>query len=510
MMKSIPSLLLLLVGNVECLSLFRTSRAQSARSLVKHLKQGRSRIAKDVSVVALGHNECGIQLKKGASSAKEVVYVDRQEFLTSKRGLETTVGRTVQRYFARHEDIHETHGDFLPSIYIAIYLCLHQEGKLPRDQFSLYMETLPSPEALQHLPLFWSQDMLQELQCSVVKEAVDTRRREWEEEYTVVREALTEANLSEDEFPARLDLWYWARSICTSRGFTDQSADEVCLVPYVDMMNHIGDDEDVNDVIKCSWKIDSSGYHLMLPEEEKNAPPDSSTRLEISYGTHSNADLLINYGFSLLDEDGHRLGYEKAMISLRLPESVNGAGAEALWEADGMGDSHDVSRNVTVFIGGIGPMQSVLSLCRVASTKEEDLSTMREAFLKRGETTPQTEDGLVPQMGATLCRSPFSINNEIRAMQMFQRSTRDGLQRYATTLAQDDLLLSRSDISHQLRNALTLRRGEKQILQHFNALAALALQFLERTDDFETYKIMLEVSLMNEEMNKHPLLSMAT
>jgi hypothetical protein len=49
-----------------------------------------------------------------------------------------------------------------------------------------------------------------------------------------------------------------------------------------------------------------------------------------------------------------------------------------------------------------------------------------------------------------------------------------------------------------------LRRGEKQILQPFNALAALALQFLERTDDFETYKIMLEVSLMNEEMNKHP------
>jgi hypothetical protein len=503
---------LTLVYCCKAWSLFDAKRAppRSTQSLVEHLQRGPSRLNKDVSVVVVSHNECGIQFD-GTWENKELAYVDRNEFVTSQCGRETQVGRAVQTYFSLHDDIREIHGNLLPSIYIAIFLCLTRQNKVSGGIHTPYLKTLPSLEALQHLPVFWDKQLLEELQDSAVKSAVQVRRNEWDEEYHIILEALQETGGNIVADFVNLETWYWARSIITSRAFGDNK-DDLCLIPYVDMMNHIGQDQadSRGDVIKCGWKIDSSGFRLVLPEDMGNNSGEAK-RIEISYGDNSNSNFLMNYGFSIV-EDSQQTTENKAILSLCLPLQQEADQAmEILWEADGLGDCHDVCRNVTVNIGNPGPMQSLLSLCRVASSQGPELSSMQDAFVQKGETTSQTDDGLVPQLGATLCRSPFSVSNEIRAMERLQRVASDCLCKYKTTLAEDETLLHRGFSRrrrwfgrqrdfHRLRNAVIVRRGEKQIIQHFYNVATLALSFLRMAnEDFEVYKGMLGATLENDE-----------
>jgi hypothetical protein len=298
------------------------------------------------------------------------------------------------------------------------------------------------------------------------------------------------------------------------------------------MMNHISSAQAKlrrGDVVKCNWTIDSSGFRLVLPLDDaaseqqqvdsSSSHSETAKQVEISYGTHSNSNFLINYGFSIVD-DFHQMVDDQAILSLTLEETPSASSAtgaattttiESLWEADGMGDCRDIQRNVTVAIGDPGPMQSLLSLCRVASSEGSELSNMRDVFVQVGETTTQTDDGLVPQLGATICRSPFSVANEIRAMERLQSVAVDGLGGYDTTLAEDDDLLhkglnwkwrwfGKKRNVNRMHNALIVRRGEKQVMQHFYNLATIALRVLRMGNaDFDEYKGMLEATLENEE-----------
>lgn len=478
---------------------------RKTQSLLEHLKRGQSRLKEDVSVISVTKNECGVQLdgtRRSTYFSKELAYVDRTEFVTPQCGLETTVGRAVEAHFGLHDDVQNIHGKALPSIYIAIFLSLTKREKITGGDFAPYLKTLPSTKALQHLPVFWSNRQLDELQNSVVKSAVKARRAEWKQEHDIVIDAIRETGGSPSNDFVDVETWLWARSIIASRSFTDDDA--LCLVPYVDMLNHInpGQANTRGDVMKCEWLIDTEGFHLVPPE--KVVVNDKPKSIEISYGSHSNPNFLINYGFSVVDDE-HQMQRDKATLSFALPEQGM-QHVESLWEADGCGDCHAIRRNVTVSIGDVGPMNSALSLCRVASSKGNELIDMQDKFVAEGETTSHTRDGLVPQLGATLCRSPFSVMNEIRAMEMLQQVAMDDLGRYKTTLDEDeDFLWNRrrrlfGRANHNKVNAVIVRRSEKRILNHFFNLSTLALRLLTRTDiDFETYKGMLEATLEDEE-----------
>jgi len=224
-------------------------------------------------------------------------------------------------------------------MYISIFLCLTKRGKHSGGAFDPYLRTLPSIQGLQHLPIFWTNRQLDELQSSVVKKAVQTRRDEWHDEYDIVLHAIHEAGGDPKVDFVDLDTWQWARSIVTSRSFTDEMRDEPCLIPYIDMLNHIspGHAESREDVIKCEWTIDSSGFRLSLPEQQRDDQPIKS--LEISYGSHSNSNFLMNYGFSIVDDE-YQAVHDKATLSLNLP--VDGTkDVELVWEAQPQRDCHN-------------------------------------------------------------------------------------------------------------------------------------------------------------------------
>jgi Rubisco LSMT substrate-binding len=512
------------------------NRSSRADALQRRLKEGESLFQPGIDVVSVGvGDECGIQLEdwKSQSLDEDVIFIDRSEFITPQFGFYTPVGQALDFYLSQPGNSEDFHHASLPRVYLAIYLALYKQDLLGADdlssEMSCYLGTLPSRSGLNHMPIFWEDSMLEELQCSLMKQAVGSRRNEWQQEFRLIQIAMRAVSLPASFLELTLDSWFWARSIITSRGFTD-SNDQPCLCPYVDMMNHITNShsEGSTQVLQCQWYIDNDGYHLRLPDldiSEKTKMMDS-VKLEISYGSHSNAHFLMNYGFSLADDDEEEEA-STCTLPLVLPISVSEEATESLWEADGLGDCHTMPRNVMVGIGSAGPMESVLSLCRVASAEKQELSGMKNEFVKRDEHTTQSEDGLVPQLGATLCRTPFSISNEIRALHMLQDATQAALGRYSTTMEQDtDLLHSghrkgmvlprlrffrafmgrlfppfvkegRSNL--QWENAVRIRRAEKKILNHYFLLASIGLSFLEMSKgeegSFDAYKGMLEASL---------------
>lgn len=523
-------------------------RVDQAQSLLQSLTNGESRFHPGIRVVSVGGDECGIQIQSNdrfrTGEKEDVIFVDRKEFLTPQSGIESPLGQALHLYLSQADHSIQAHQEKLPHIYLAVYLAQYKHGVLekPTGLATIkYLETLPSLSALQHLPIFWEDSMLEELQCSVLQQAVRSRREEWRQEFLLIQTAVAAVGLSRDSFFLTLEIWLWARSIVTSRSFTDSwNNNHPCLCPYVDMMNHVTSThaQGTSDVVQCTWEIDSKGYHLRLPQWDDDRPGmrNSDPRLEISYGCHSNAHFLMNYGFSILDDEEQAVE-ELATLHVLLPDSMQEKDTELLWEADGLGDCHSIARNVTIGIGDAGPMESVLSLCRVASAKEQELSHMKQNFLKQDQRTDECDDGLVPQLGATLCRSPYSVSNEIRALHMLQAMTQSALGRYSTTIDEDtDLLLARHQTDQrtyksplarvrslwntilspqnqskpvlpigtftQWRNAVTVRREEKKILHHYFLLASIGLNYLEYSNEdehFETYKGMLEASLHDRE-----------
>jgi Rubisco LSMT substrate-binding len=510
------------------------NRSSRAEALQHRLKEGKSLFQPGIQVVSVGGGECGIQLEdwKSQSLDEDVIFVDRSEFLTPEFGLGTPVGQALNYYLSQAGNAGSFHEQSLPRVYLAIYLALYKQGLLQAESMSAanihYLKTLPSQSGLCHMPVFWDDHMLEELQCSAMKHAVGSRQKEWQQEFWLVQKAMRAVDLPRPFLGITLESWFWARSIITSRGFTD-SNDQPCLCPYVDMMNHItnSQSEASTKVLQCHWYIDEDGYHLRLPElDDKDMESmTDSPKLEISYGSHSNAHFLMNYGFSLAGDEEEA---STVVLPVLLPNSVHDEATESLWEADGLGDCHAMPRIVMVGIGSAGPMESVLSLCRVASAKQQDLSQMKLDFVKRDEQSTHCEDGLVPQLGATLCRAPFSIQNEIRALTMLQDATQAALNKYSTTMDQDSVMLTsgrregvemspRRGILRTLaarllprfekdngsdlrwRNAVRVRREEKKILNHYFMLASIGLSFLEISDGeegaFDVYKGMLEASL---------------
>ena len=461
-----------------------------------------------MEVVSLTPREFGIQYhrpKNTSGQEIELAWIDRKEFITPEGGEATVVGQALKAYLlGAHTDLMKP--ITLRSMNLAIFLCVTKNQ--PGGVFDEYMQTLPSISALQHLPIFWSEASLRELQGSRIREVVLERKHEWEEELKIVHAAMDHQSST---FDCDIGTWCWARSIITSRAFSDGPA-SLCLVPYVDMLNHCGAAGEAGlsnaGVIKGEWLIEEGGFRLTLSRDATvttaGNDPDTCSKVEIAYGTLSNAECLVNYGFAILD-DVNQTPHDTCLVSLNLNQSVSTAQQQQLWEQDGV--NHTISRNVSLSIGNPGPVESLLSLCRVACCQQMvELHDMTALFVERGARTSQTDDGLVPQMAATLSRIPFSVANELQAMSMVRQLTLHQLSMYKTTLSQDNLWLqrrrglwNRPALDNNIRNAVIVRRGEKRVLQHFCNIASICVAFLSQPSvNFDEYKDLLEGTLESD------------
>jgi hypothetical protein len=340
--------------------------------LMRHLQANNSgcRFAKGMEIVALegSDSERGVHFSGKASPGDELAFIPFEEFVTSAYGKGTMVGRCLAGYLEDHPKDKDALEHVLQSIYIAIYLCLSSRingdnTHIIHPQHQPYLDTLPTREELSHIPAFWSSAALDKLEGSPVKEGIQQRRSQWEYEYGLIcqalpflrekSEALTGNNSDSDTASdialfADFGSYTWARSVICSRAFDlPIKGGGICLVPFVDMLNHhvapsttkatpelstllnrAHQDETEGGSAparKCNWHLDENGFFLTAPfptsEHYDNTWPKHGLPLqlsseewkwdgkanpfpiEISYGSHSNGQLLMNYGFSVLKDE---------------------------------------------------------------------------------------------------------------------------------------------------------------------------------------------------------------
>jgi len=81
---------------------------------------------------------------------------------------------------------------------------------------------------------------------------------------------------------------------------------------------------------------------------------------------------------------------------------------------------------------------------------------------------------------------PLTCANEKKALLMLKNITLASLKRYKTTIKDDEALLKTVEKYSNLYNILTLRLGEKRILQRYSMMANAAIPFLNM--DWKTLK----------------------
>lgn len=315
--------------------------------LMTHLKgqMSRCRFADGLAIISReSSSEREVQFSGTASPGDELVFISIEEFITEVQGKETSVGKALESFLSKNPHVHALVAEAISSIYIAILLSLSRKETRQRNRevldflssrYSSYFDTLPSHQDLSHIPVFWSNKVIQSLQNSHIKVGIQERLRRWKAEFNIICTAAQTDNVDFVDF----DTYIWARSIICSRAF-DMPAESggVCLVPFIDMLNHhVKSSYNPSNIVvleeklgsttlrpvparKCDWHLDENGFFLTVPFPENDSLRSSLSNekwkwngegnpipIEISYGSHSNAQLLMNYGFAVLEDSSQTI-----------------------------------------------------------------------------------------------------------------------------------------------------------------------------------------------------------
>lgn len=167
--------------------------------------------------------------------------------------------------------------------YLAAYI-LSERSTLD-SPWRCYLNTLPFK--FKHIPTFFDEEQLNQLQGSPVLERSLERWANLRHDYEVLREATSQF----DDYT--LEEFMWARTAISSRSFSFRQGIHklVAMVPLLDMCNH---DHSPN----AGWQGDESGFTLRALKSIH-----ASQELFISYGDKSNNRFYNGYGF--VPKDGY-------------------------------------------------------------------------------------------------------------------------------------------------------------------------------------------------------------
>lgn len=182
------------------------------------------------------------------------------------------------------EQDREARRRFAGTLLLSYYLYRYHNDK--GNYWNSFMETLPTEEDLETMPLTWNVEKVEELPPKV-QELVKKQKEKLQKEMELVKTTL---NVELDE---RLFKWAWmcvnTRCIYMNIPGTPSHKEKVTLAPFADFINHTCDrDSSVN------LKIDGRGLTLTARQEY-----EAGQELYLSYGAHDNARLLIEYGFTV-------------------------------------------------------------------------------------------------------------------------------------------------------------------------------------------------------------------
>jgi histone-lysine N-methyltransferase SETD3 len=379
--------------------------------LLRWLRRGGARFPR----LALAHRsstDSAVHALTSIAPGDVVLRVPRTHILTQDLVLASPAGRRIAALSPESEDT--------PT---AAYLL--QEKQRPRSFWKPYLDALPP--AFPTVPLFFDDRELSYLRGSFLLDAIAERRRALLADHALLRDRVPgfEGVSAGDFIRARLAV------ITRVFGLVLDGDETRCLVPMADMLNHARPPD-------TAWAYDErAGAYVMTA----TAALPEGAEVHDSYGAKCNSRFLLNYGFTLEDNDADN----EAVLEIGVPEDAPWAeakerllglvapGARRSFKVGPRGD-HEVTR-------------AMLSFLRVACASDREMALI----------------GGTPGLHARQV-APLSAANEARVHEALGAACEARLARFETTAAEDDLLLRDGAPSRNVRNCIVMRRGEKRVL----------------------------------------------
>lgn len=382
--------------------------------LIHWLEQAGATISQ-LQVVSLGGGERGIRALAELAPNEKLLRIPRRCVLTVDDARASEIGQLIEAHAPRIED---------ERMYLLAFIL--REKERGEDSFwKPFVDVLP--RSFPTHPFFFDKHELSLLTGSFAQGMV---------EYQRISLANRHASLCKhvpgfERFT--LEQFVWAHFAVVSRTFSVLQGGHIatCLVPLADMLN---DGRPWN----TRWALSEDEQSFEMEATQAIA---GGQELLTSYGSKHNLHLLVQYGF--VHEDNP---HDEVMLIFALPlEDPLSAEKQRLLGLSSRDEprSYKLQRKFDPSL-----MDNILSFLRVAHAGAAELALLSEA-----------PDALAR------ARSMLSVENEQKIVSLFVSACQERLADYPTSLEEDERILREEKLSHNARNCVLLRRGEKRILQ---------------------------------------------
>jgi len=384
-------------------------------------------------------NYRAIFAKRKVKTNEDVLYVPFCQLMTSEVARASEVGTQIQESNVQLRSRHS---------FLAAYLL--QEKANPSSYWKPYIDILP--EEYDTVPLFFSQEQLDELEGSMSLDKIRDRHQSLRIEYNnLVENVPMFSQFTYESF-------VWARLVIITRifGMVIDGEKTEGLVPMADMLNHKRPRE-----TKWTYVQSRKGFVITSLNEI-----DVGCEVFDSYGRKCNSRYFVNYGFvPEVNEDNEAVirialsredpAYEdKCLIGSRYVEL-------SCLKTFQIPMQYDDPNN---------KVQQAYSYARfIVATKEE----VKEHFDHHHFTISEVR--------------PISFANEARVLELLANAAKESLDLFPHTFEHDLELLRDKEAYPQLtnrRNLVLMRSGEKRVLLHYiNLNKTLGPALMKLADD---------------------------
>lgn len=334
--------------------------------------------------------------------------------------------------------------------YLAAYLC--QEKAIgAKSKWAPYINCLPVH--YRNMPIFFEEDELKWLRGSFSLKKIADRKEDLLAEYENICKHVPEFR----QYPPKEFIWARMAVITRIFGLVIHGNKTDGLVPMADMLNHkrprdSKDDNDDNHS-ETSWTFDDKREGFTITSLKALQRGD---QIFDSYGRKCNSRFFVNYGFSLDENEDNQ-----AVIPLEVP-------------------GNDSMYSMKVRLAGHGNMRRRFQIPIQYKEKEtkELFSFARFAHAKDKEVLVLGSEDNIKLEDI----DPISIRNEIEALDAIGQNAAIALKWFDSTIEEDNKALSNwkaTGLNNNIRNAFVMRRGEKEVLQHFVELRKFAIPLLQ-------------------------------
>jgi hypothetical protein len=241
-------------------------------------------------------------------------------------------------------------------------------------------------------------------------------------------------------FPAEVftpEAYNWASSIVASRSLVVNAGNVTVpiIVPFADLASH-------NHMMNSSFDFDEENNFKVVTNTQIN----SSQPIQLSIGGRSNSQLLLSHGFTIENND-----FDQVQLNVKVSEDDPFASVKtAMLKNQGIDD------NTGFVISKLGLSKGLLAAMRVQALRPSEFDRYIRAFQGK----------------------PVTLRNELEVYRTLVVACQQLLKRYKTSY-QDDLELLKTELSPNVRNAVVLRKGEKEtLLMTIDLIARLWDEFL--------------------------------